>query len=676
MMTQKNSQRRLIRPVILAVLCLSLLNGTALAQVATDSTTTGSVDHATSISEAKGSAAFIKALDLLKTDKPAAYEAARGLKSDLERRVVQWAAIYLGDGDVDYKSVVRLQADAPEFATASLYKQRMEKALTQTNAGYKEVIGLLGGAMPLTLDGQLALAAAYVADGQSARAGRIIKSIWINDFLDADYESRILGQFSALLNQDDHWARSVHLLMHDRASGAERLLGMLSPAQKSLALARIAVSRKATNAKSLIDKVDPAFRDHPLFHFTRGQYARDNGALKSAVGFLDAVKTNVPDAAEFWYERRTISRQALAAGDFETAYAAAAGYGDGPEGRVVDANFHAGWIALVYLNKPGVAQRHFEKMRSLSTLADTVTQANYWLGKSLKAQGETAAAKAAFEIAGTYNNLYYGQLSQLELGITKVGLKTLPAWRHSAAVFEQRELTRAVNLLAANGEKRLAEALLSREAANLSDAGELIMAARLAQSFDAHNVAVIIADGARNSGIPLDLFHYPKDGLPDDAKLASIDKAAIYAIARQESHFDADAVSRSGARGLMQLMPSTAREVAGQVGVAYNANKLNDPAYNAYLGSTYLQTQLKRYDGSLVLAAAAYNAGGGNVNKWLKTFGDPRQSNIDAVSWIEAIPFTETRKYVQRVMGNYMVYRARLGSETQTIAESLRRIPH
>ena len=173
----------------------------------------------------------------------------------------------------------------------------------------------------------------------------------------------------------------------------------------------------------------------------------------------------------------------------------------------------------------------------------------------------------------------------------------------------------------------------------------------------------------------MDAFQYPKDGLPKGAKLASIDKAAIYAIARQESHFDADAVSRSGARGLMQLMPGTAKEVAKQVGVKYSSKRLADPAYNALLGSTYLATQLKRYDGSLVLAAAAYNAGGGNVNKWLKVFGDPRKSNIDAVAWIETIPFTETRKYVQRVMGNYMVYRARLGTETQTITQALRRIP-
>jgi soluble lytic murein transglycosylase len=138
--------------------------------------------------------------------------------------------------------------------------------------------------------------------------------------------------------------------------------------------------------------------------------------------------------------------------------------------------------------------------------------------------------------------------------------------------------------------------------------------------------------------------------------------AAIYAITRQESRFQPDAVSSSGAKGLMQLMPATAKWTAQKLGLAYSASKLtSDPEYNAQLGSSYLASQLRIYDGSLVLAAAAYNAGGGNANKWIAAYGDPRASNVDPVVWVELIPFQETRKYVQRVIGNYLVYRARLG---------------
>lgn len=663
--------------ICLALMCFGAFGSpNVLANEATDPVTTGSLKASKSATERKGSQAFQSALGLLAKDVSDAYAAAKSLPDDLERRVVQWAAIYLGDGKIDYNSVVRFAADAPDFATAALYKRRLEQALNKSDASHSEIIKLLGGSMPYTLDSQLALARAYVADGQGERAGRIIKSIWVNDFLDADYEAKIRAEFGRHLTRDDHWARAVHLLMHDRASGAERIMDRLSPAQKSLARARIAVARKTKNARSLIDKVDPTLRGHPLFHFNRGQYARDKGRYAEAVKHLDKVNGNPPDAAEFWYERRLISRRALARGDFDTAYAAAAGYKDGPEGRVVDANFHAGWIAFSYLNKPDLARQHFEKMRSLSTLANTVTQSNYWLGRAQKALGQADAAREAFEIAGKYNKLYYGQLARLELGITSVGLRKLPAWQDSEAIFEQRALTKAVKLLAANGEKDLAHTLMRQLARKLSTAGEMVLGARLAQSIDAHHIAILIADTAQYRGHGLDVFNHPKDGLPRHADLAKMDKAAIYAVAWQESRFDADAVSRSGARGLMQLMPGTAKEVAGKVGVAYSSKKLNDPAYNARLGSTYLASQMDRYDGSLVLAAAAYNGGAGNVNKWLKTFGDPRNSKIDAVSWVETIPFVETRKYVQRVLGSYMVYRARLGDETLTIADALRRIPH
>ncbi len=184
-----------------------------------------------------------------------------------------------------------------------------------------------------------------------------------------------------------------------------------------------------------------------------------------------------------------------------------------------------------------------------------------------------------------------------------------------------------------------------------------------------------MASVADRKGIALDLFNYPRDGIPQNARLASVDLAAVYAVARQESLFDVDAISRVGARGVMQLMPATAKETADFIGVSYSPSRLlTDAGYNALLGSTYLSRQLTRFDGSLIMAAAAYNGGGGNVNKWIRTFGNPTSSSVDPVVWIEQIPFEETRKYVQRVLANYMLYRERLGHADITIAQALRRI--
>lgn len=667
------------RITVFAALALGMtMSQIALASDNLDRTTTGSVSPA-SVQNAsvQVSTRYKQALALVKKDPAAAYAMARGFDNNLERRVIQWAAIYYGDGAIDHTSVKRFWTDSPNFVTTSVFKRRLEQALTKTNAGKDEVIALLGGEMPRTLDAQLALARAYVADGQGPRAGRIIQAMWVGSFMNADYENRILREFSSSLSNEHHWQRVAHLLMHDRARAAERILDKLTSAQKSLALARIAVARKASNANQLLDRVDPQYRSHYLFHFARGQHARRAGNLAAAVKFLDQADGNFPDSAEFWYERRLIVRRALRADQYQTAYAAAAGYTEGPEGRLVEARFHSGWVAQRYLKDPATARGHFEKMTTLSTLPDSITQAYYWLGQTHKSLGQTAAARKAFEAAAPFNTRFYGQLARLELGIRTVGLRPMPEWRGSVAVFEGRELVRAVRLLSASGEKTMAEPLVRILSLTLKDPGEMLLTARLAQSINAHNVAILVADRAERRGTPLDLFNFPKDGLPSNAKFAAVDRAAVYAVARQESKFDVDAISRSDARGLMQLMPSTAKDVARKVGVSFSESRLtSDGAYNTQLGSAYLAQRMSGYDGSLVLAAAAYNAGAGNVNKWLKQFGDPRSSKIDPVSWIERIPFLETRKYTQRVMANYMVYRARFGDESLTIADALRRIPH
>jgi soluble lytic murein transglycosylase len=453
------------------------------------------------------------------------------------------------------------------------------------------------------------------------------------------------------------------------------MLALLSPAEKSLAVAGIAVARNAQNAHALLGKVDPSLRSSPLFYFMAAQEARGAGDFNRALADLEAPKGALPDAAEWWYERRTLIRQLLMRGDAKLAYQAAAGYTSGPEGRLVEARFHAGWIALCFLNDAKAAKPQLEKMLTLSTLPDSITQGNYWLGRTLVALGDDKGARVAFGKAAKYGTLYYGLLARTALDEKGVELRALPPWQESQAAFDANDIVRAVKLLASNGQETMAVPLLRRFASHLKDAGQLLLAARLAQTIDAHYLAIEIADMAEQRGTPLDLFNYPMDALPEGMKLADVDKAAVYAIARQESKFQVDAVSSSGARGLMQLMPETAKETAKRMGLSYSPGRLtSDASYNALLGSTYLAGQLRQFDGSLALAAAGYNAGAGNTARWVSAFGDPRASNVDPVVWVELIPFEETRRYVQRVLSNYVIYRARLG-ENISMSQALRRIP-
>lgn len=648
----------------------------ATANDTIDPIVTGSVEtDAVPAQDSRGSAAFRAALEtLLGGDPAAAYAQARALPDAVERRTIQWAAIYFNAGKIDYQSVQSFAADAPDFAAPTVYRTRIEQSLAKAEPGPEAVVAALGGTMPNTIDGQIMLATAYLAEGETSRATSIAKSIWIDNFLNEEQEADVLDKLGSLLDRDAHWARAMHLMMHDRARGSERLMPYLSEAQQSLVVARAAVSRNDADAKTLLDRVDPSMQANPVFIFSRAQRARQFELWESAVDWLAKAPDSVPDAAEWWYERRTLLRKLLDIGEPRLAYRAAAEYEKGPEGRLVEARFHAGWIALSFLDDAASAKTHFTAMAGLSTLPDSVTQANYWLARANIVLGDLDAARAAFTEAARHGNVYYGQLARAELGQTGVDIRPLPDWKQSEALFDGKPIVRAVRLLAANGEATMAVPLLRNFGNGLDNGSEMLLAARLAQEIGAHHVAIAIANMADQRGTPLDLFSFPKDGLPASAQLAA-ERAAVYAIARQESMFQIDAVSSAGARGLMQLMPGTAKDVAREVGVDYSPGKLvSDAAYNALLGSTYLGAQLDRYGGSLLLAAAAYNAGPGNADKWIKAYGDPRAGNVDPVIWVELIPFQETRTYVKRVLGNYLVYRQRLGESPVTLQQALRTI--
>jgi len=647
-----------------------------VATTAVDQVVTGSVSETVKPTPAGASAAFKAALAFVVAgDFAAGYDAARSIPSDAERRAVQWAAIYFGGGKVDYTAVLRFSADAPAFSSTPVFKTRLEQALTRAELDPAAVIKALGGAMPNTIDAQIALAEAYVAEGQKERAAGIARTIWVENFLDRGTEAKVLRTLGELLTRADHWDRAVHLMMHDRASAVERLMTYMTPAQRTLATARNATSRNAKDAKKLLDTVDPAYKTHAVYAFSRAQRARQFELWDDAVKWLDKIPGDAVDGNEIWYERRTLVRQLLSLNDAKRAYLAAAHYTKGPEGRLVEAHFHAGWIALAFLKQPHAAIPQFQEMIKHSTLPDSVTQANYWLGRAFTAAGDRESAAAAYEAAAAHGTVFYGILARTELGLPDVELRSLPEWKSRQAAFDASDMVRAVRLLAENGETDMAIPLLNSFAPNFETGGELMLAARLAQEIGAHDLAISIADTADKRGTPLDLFSFPKDGMPTK-KLASVDTAAVFAIARQESRFRVDAISSAGARGLMQLMPGTAKETAKKVGVEYSSKRLtSDPEYNALLGSTYLAAQLKRFEGSLVLAAAAYNAGGGNASKWIRAFGDPRLDTVDPVVWVELIPFQETRTYVKRVLGNYVVYQARLGHDEVGIRQALRKIP-
>ena len=374
--------------------------------------------------------------------------------------------------------------------------------------------------------------------------------------------------------------------------------------------------------------------------------------------------------AAFWTERNLLARRLLRDGDAAGAYALAAQHGRITPDQMLDAEFLAGFIALRRLNDPAAATRHFTALADLSKAAITQGRAHYWLGRAAVAAG--GDPKPEYERAAAWVTTFYGQLAALALGDDAAALARRinalhdPAYtRDQVLAFTDREVVRAAAMLVAWNDPHRARPFLLRMDELAPDPADRTLTARFALRLGLPDTAVFVARRMGRDGLALPEAGWPIAADPPDG---TVDASVALGLIRQESSFDIGAVSPSGARGLMQLMPLTAQAVAKQIGTATSLPTLtSDPAHNMRLGTAYLREMLDRFDNSLPLAVAAYNAGPHRVDQWLPENGDPRVGPIDMLDWIELIPINETRNYVQRVLENVVIYRARRGETTPTL---------
>jgi soluble lytic murein transglycosylase len=371
---------------------------------------------------------------------------------------------------------------------------------------------------------------------------------------------------------------------------------------------------------------------------------------------------------DLWMERRAnLARQALEDGHPAAAYRLAARNFGSSGADYADAEWVAGFVALTRLKDPKLAIEHFTRFQAAVATPISLGRAGYWLGLAHAEAGEAAAAAEAFRTGAAYQTSFYGQLAAEKLAISAdprlAGGGPAPDWRKEA--FRTSSVVQAFYWLHLADDDRRASQFL-RHAAEGKPAATRAAIAQMAIDLGRPQIGIRIAKDAAAEGIVLPDQYYPLHLIA--RKDWSVPTEFAMAIARQESELDARAASEAGARGLMQLMPATAKHMAEQTGMTYSVTRLGvDPIYNARLGTTYLAGLLDRYDGSYVLATAAYNAGPGRVNTWIEDFGDPRQPGVDPVTWIESIPFSETRNYVMRVLEALHVYRARLNGRAAPV---------
>ncbi|HEX8374574.1 MAG TPA: lytic transglycosylase domain-containing protein, partial [Geminicoccaceae bacterium] len=405
-----------------------------------------------------------------------------------------------------------------------------------------------------------------------------------------------------------------------------------------------------------LEAVPAALRSDTSYIFSRAQNLRRQDKPAEAARAIAEVTRDpevLVDGDEWWVERRIVARKLMDQGDARSAYVVASRHSARTVEKRIEAEFHAGWISLRFSDDPETAARHFAAASAIAETPISLARAAYWQGRAAEALGRADETKAHYERAALQPIAYYGQLARARLGQASLPLRVAPVLDGTArAAFDDRLCIRALRLLQAASLKELALPLYIDAATRLTNPAELDALGDLAVELRDSRALVAVGKIAVQRGLPLDAHAYPTIGIPAyeaSSAVPLVEKALVFAIARQESQFDPRAQSSVGARGLMQMMPATAQRTARRVSAPYDQDRLtSDPAYNARLGHAHLGELMEDWRGSYILAFASYNAGGGNVKKWIDAYGDPRRAGVDPIDWVERIPFTETRNYVQR----------------------------
>lgn len=540
----------------------------------------------------------------------------------------------------------------PDWPAQAMLERRRQEAIA-ADPDDASVLAQCSPA-PALATAMLRCAEAIANAGRPADANALARQAWIGAIDAAPGEAAYLRRWGGIATPDDQWARFQRLAWAADPAGAARQITRLTGTYHAAAEARLAAKRDDPQTEALVAALPAALRADAGMTLDRARsLRRTEHAADAATLLVRTADTGNP--AAFWAERNLLARKLLHDGDPRTAYAVVAAHGQiGAEGRA-DAEFLAGFIALRGLHDPVLAEKHFRFLAGSRAII-TQSRAHYWLGRSAAAAGKDP--KPEYEMAASWPTTFYGQLATLALNETpasRIGRISDPAWTQDAALaFTEHEVLRAAAWLIAWGDPQRARLFLTRMDEIAPIPAERALTAAFSLRAGIPDGAVFVARRMGRDGLAL-----PRAGWPVPyAPAAPPDPAFALGVMRQESSFDVAAVSPSGARGLMQLMPPTATDVAKQLGIPVALPTLtSDANHNIQLGTAYLQEVLTRFDNCLPLAAAAYNAGPRRVAQWLNDNGDPRTGPIDMVDWIELIPVNETRNYVQRVTENVVMYR-------------------
>lgn len=597
------------------------------------------------------------------TDRAKAVQAA--LADPLARRIVTWAMVDAASSRLGYFDLDAARRDLWGWPRASRRQAATEKALETSAISPQAVIDFFDGKEPETAEGAMALAAAYQAQGRGGEATTLIRHFWRDKVFEVDAQARMMARWGQSLTTDDNVRRLDILLYGQQGPAARAMMALVPEDVRAEAEARIALRQDRNDAPNYVERVPASRQSDPGLAYERARYYRKRSLDTVAAQFLAQLPTDLPQdvAVQTWPERRALMMAALRSGNLQGAHEAASRHGLTSGVDYTEAEFFAGWIDLTRLHNSAEAAEHFAHVREAGSSPITLSRGLYWQGRAAEARGDQAAARNYYEQGAQFITAFYGQLAAEKAGRTTLTLGSDPTpTAADRARFEGRDLVRAARLLADAGERELVRTFVLAADDSLPNAEEYALLYDLAKQYGDMDLAMRVARAGAQRGFILFERAYPILMPPTGPDLP--EPAFSLAIMRQESNFDPGQRSGPGARGLMQVMPSTASAIARRIGVPYSPARLNDPEYNMKLGTAVLQQMTSDQGGSYALTAASYNAGPGRAAQWVSACGDPRGGSTDPTDFIECISISETRNYVMRILETTQVYRARLNGGT------------
>lgn len=607
-----------------------------------------------------------EALHATETDEwPRAFRLMDTIDDPIATKLFSWIALVDDQSGANFDVLSSFIINNPDWPRIEDLQLLAEAKLTDS-ADKGLTLTLFEDHEPLTTRGQVRFAEALFASGEAEEAVKHVRRAWVYGNFSAREEKAFLQRHGRHLRAGDHSARLEQLLWDREWRDAKRMFTRVSAAYAKLGKARLALQTQSPGVDQAIHAVPEELAGDPGLLFDRARWRRLKGKHDGAIELLLQPPDRLVRPERWWFERSYQIRRSIDDRRFEEAYRLASRHGQLSGSDYAEAEWLAGWLALRFVKRPKTAFRHFVRMYDRVVPPVHQARAAYWAGRAAAALHDNAGAVAWYRRAAVHHATYYGQMAHDELdGEVAIPLPPEPSESERAA-FEAKELAAVARMLIAVGDEPHLDDVLRQLAANAETPAEIGMIADYAHAAGQPALLARLGRSAAFAGKVHEKTAYPIPkikGLLEPT--ADVEPPLLLSLARQESMFQRDAASPAGARGLLQLIPSTARIVARSIDAPYDQDRLTaDHDYNATLGGHYIHSLIGRFDGALPLALAGYNAGPLRVKRWIERHGDPRKGDrYDMVDWIELIPFQETRFYVQRVIEGYNVYKRRFAEE-------------